>query len=573
MRSIKLPKSHKSTVFILNVIFMFIIVTMTSIIGISLYMNYSMNKRYEQVIKNSLEVQKLKEYSFELVDKASIMITNNSNEEINKFNEKWLDIEKICDSLDEKVYSDQSIQNYKIVKNLLVGIKKDCNDAIIYNESENMAFKSPQMCSLAEKKSEYLHVAIGDLLLSEVNYMKVIQEKMSKIIYKMIMFCIAFVLIITILIVIVSSTFSKTMQKRFDKLTCLAKEMSYGNFKLENLDAFENIANDTQNEFDILESNFINMKKSINFLLCIVKESADDISESASDLSIYMEQSRSGNDMVIESINSVNYVSNIQSEIIEDLFSKISKTNCNIQNIIENVQALKNNVNHNYEFTKNGKESLNTMIGQVSHVNEILNIFKKESEQLKKSSSEISNVIGVVSEITQQTNLLALNASIEAARFGEAGKGFGVVADEVRRLAEQSNKATENISKIIKNMENITCKINSDVEISQKAIDENSVLSEKVIKDFEQMYSSSVNINTNINNMIYTIENIGGQIEDIKELTGKINDNSETLLCDTEKSSSVTEEQLSIIDEVNEQSNTLSNLSEKLTESIEQFSL
>ncbi len=77
-------------------------------------------------------------------------------------------------------------------------------------------------------------------------------------------------------------------------------------------------------------------------------------------------------------------------------------------------------------------------------------------QALGESSTEIGDVVKVITSIAEQTNLLALNATIEAARAGEAGKGFAVVANEVKELANQTAEATENISKKIKDIQSKT---------------------------------------------------------------------------------------------------------------------
>ncbi|MEP2250449.1 methyl-accepting chemotaxis protein, partial [Marinobacter sp.] len=105
------------------------------------------------------------------------------------------------------------------------------------------------------------------------------------------------------------------------------------------------------------------------------------------------------------------------------------------------------------ELAGTGQETVSTAVKSVSRLAEQVEAGSKRIQRLEQESGEIGNVLDVIQAIAEQTNLLALNAAIEAARAGDAGRGFSVVADEVRGLAKRVQDSTVDIERIVSNLQ------------------------------------------------------------------------------------------------------------------------
>jgi len=551
-------------------IFTAVIVLMFIVNVISIYKSYDYKEQYKLLIENTTKEGELTELAKDMIEKTSNIIANSKQEDLDSFNTDWKEIEEICNYLDTTIISKESLSSYKILKNLIVNIKVNCNDAIIFNKNTETAVKSADSYNNAQKKIQYIDAINGQLLSKEVNYMETIQEKIDKSFHSYLIVTIVVLLVIVMACLGYSLKFSSAIGKKVAKLQKLAKDIADGDLEYK----YEKIyQSNTKNELNILENTFMDMKKSLNSTINTVRESIVSVTQASKDLAINMNQSKSVNDVVVEAINSVNEVADIQATSIEETFHKIENINNNIRDTLNDVVNLKECVDEANSNTIIGKETLDTMIKQIKNIDFLISSFKDQATSLNENSSKIGRVVDMVSGIANQTNLLALNASIEAARAGEAGKGFVVVAEEVKKLAEQSRTATEEIAKIIKNIQLGANKIYNEVEVGMSQIEENTNLAGKVENAFDDIHNSNKNIDNTTLNIVEHVKYLSKEIKSIDQAMHTINKNTEQLNRNSENSSAVTEEQLAVIDEVDNQATYLEEMASTLQESIEKFKI
>ena len=252
---------------------------------------------------------------------------------------------------------------------------------------------------------------------------------------------------------------------------------------------------------DVLGNSFNTMIHNLREMVRQIKDNAEQLSSAAVEISSSSEEMSKGTQ---EQMNQMSQVS-----------SAIERMTATVLESFENTgEATEASKNASETATSGGQLVSDTVIG----MQKISDVVRESSEyigKLSQSADQIGEIIGVIVDIADQTNLLALNAAIEAARAGEQGRGFAVVADEVRKLAERTGNATNEITDMIKGIQTETEEAVHSMESGIQEVDKGRELADKAGNSLGDIVNMSQRVSEMIHQMAAASEDQSNAAEQI----------------------------------------------------------
>jgi methyl-accepting chemotaxis protein len=335
----------------------------------------------------------------------------------------------------------------------------------------------------------------------------------------------------------------------------------------------QDIAYESRDEIGQLAKVFNEMKASLRSLIKNVQANTEQLSAAAEELSASTEEISATTEDVTQQVAMTADSAQGSARAANESALAMEETAQGVQRIAEASQTLhtssldaSSTATHGTEIIEQAKKQMNVINGSTAVVNDLV-------QKLAKQTEEIENITKVITDITDQTNLLALNAAIEAARAGEHGKGFAVVADEVRKLAEESKESANSIAAL-------TVEIKTDTENVERAVGDSLVsvkdgvgIISEAGESFHAIVSAVDTMTTQIQEISATSEQLSASAEEVSASVNEISSGAQSAAGSIDMIAAAMEEQSATMQEVNSVAVSLNESAQDLQAEIQRFKI
>lgn len=361
--------------------------------------------------------------------------------------------------------------------------------------------------------------------------------------------------------------FTNHLMKPITVMVKQVEKVSHGDLTIEPV----SVRN--KDEIGRLAHGFNAMVDSLKKLIRQVAVSAEQVAASAEQLTASAEQSNQAAEHNAVIMQELAAGTDQQVQSIAEADQTVNEMSAGVQQISAGAQNVAVLAIRASEMAMEGNQIIQKAVQQMSSIDASVNGSAQMIQELGGHAQYIGNVIEVITGIAEQTNLLALNAAIEAARAGEHGRGFAVVADEVRKLAEESSQSAKKIADYVVTIQEGIQKTVQSMETGTKDVAAGIDVVSMAGSSFEQIQHSVKEVATQIQEVSAAIQQVSAGAEQVVRSIDQITKVAEKAAAGTQNVSASTQEQLASMEEITASAAALSKMADELRKTIGNFKL
>jgi methyl-accepting chemotaxis protein len=326
-----------------------------------------------------------------------------------------------------------------------------------------------------------------------------------------------------------------------------------------------------KDEIGRLSRDINTMINNLKHLIREVASSSEQVAASSEELTASAQQTTKATEHIATSMQQMASGTDQQVRSVEESAKTVNEMAVGIQQIAASSTQVADVANRASVQSTDGGKAIDSAVTQMNGISQTVNGLADVVKGLGERSKEIGEILDVITGISAQTNLLALNAAIEAARAGEHGRGFAVVADEVRKLAEQSSQSAQKISDLIKHIQGETSNAVVAMEQAMKEVQSGLDVVQTAGSAFDQIKLLVEGVASQIHAVSTASEQMAAGTQHVVRSIQLISDVAEVTASGTQQVSASSQEQLASMEEISASAQSLSRMAEDLQTIVEKF--